>query len=51
MNPFQLALGIKVKQPMDLAIPRKRSTCHEGDKEPKRWPKNMKRRKHGPSNF
>jgi len=33
MNPFELALGAKVKQPMDLAIFITRGMCHEGGKE------------------
>ncbi len=45
MNPFQLASGIKVKQPMDLTIPRKRSTCHEGDKEAEKMAKEHEEKK------
>jgi hypothetical protein len=33
MSPFELALGIEVKQPMDLTIVRTRGTLHEGGKE------------------
>jgi hypothetical protein len=33
MSPFELTLGVKTKQPMDLAIPITRSMCHEGGKE------------------
>ncbi len=33
MSPFELALGAKAKQPMNLTIPKTRSICYEGDKE------------------
>jgi hypothetical protein len=32
MNPFELALGIEVKQPMDLTIPRIGGICPKGNK-------------------
>jgi hypothetical protein len=49
MNPFELALGVETKQPMDLTILRTRGTCCEGKRRPKRWPKNVKRGKYEPS--
>jgi len=30
MNPFELAFGVEVKQPMDLTIPKTRGNYSEG---------------------
>jgi hypothetical protein len=45
MSPFELALGVEAKQPIDLAIPRTRGTCHEGDKEAEKMAKECEERK------
>ncbi len=45
MRPFELALGVEAKQPMDLTIPRTRGTCHKGDKEAKNMAKEREERK------
>ncbi len=45
MNPFELALGVEAKQPMDLTIPKTRSTCHEGGKEAKKMAKKHEKKK------
>ncbi len=45
MNPFELALGTKVKQPMDLAILITRGMCHEGGKEVEEMAKKCEERK------
>jgi len=39
MSPFELALGIQTKQPMDLTIPRTKDTCCEGVKDVKKMAK------------
>jgi hypothetical protein len=49
MSPFELAMGVEVKQPMDLAIPKQKELIAKATRRSKRWPKNMKRGKHGPS--
>jgi hypothetical protein len=51
MSPSKLALGVEEKQPMDLAIPKKRAFVTKATRRLKRWPKNVKRRKHGRSSF
>jgi hypothetical protein len=33
MNPFELALGIEMKEPMDLTILRRNGICRKGNKE------------------
>jgi hypothetical protein len=50
-NPFELALGVEAKQPMDLAIPRTRRTHHEGDKEAEEMAKECEKRKAHASSF
>jgi hypothetical protein len=45
MSPFELALGIEAKQPMDLAIPRTRGTRLEGDNEAEKMAKECEKRK------
>jgi hypothetical protein len=45
MSPFELALGVEAKQPMDLTIPRIRGTCHKSDKEAKEMAKEREERK------
>jgi hypothetical protein len=45
MNPFELAMRIEVKQPMDLTIPRTKGTCCEGDKEAEKMAKEHEKRK------
>jgi hypothetical protein len=48
LNPFELALGVETKQPMDLTIPKRRNTCREGGKEAKEIAKEHEKRKaHG----
>jgi len=49
MNPFELALGIEAKQPMDLAIPKQEALVLKATTRPKRWPKNVKKGKEKPS--
>jgi transposase InsO family protein len=51
MNPFELALGVEAKQPMDLAILRPRNIHRRVARRPKKWPRNVKRRYHEPSSF
>ncbi len=45
MNPFELALRVEVKQPMDLAIPRTRSIHYKGGKEAEAMAKEREERK------
>jgi hypothetical protein len=45
MSPFELALGIEAKQPVDLTIPRTRGTCLEGDNEAEKMAKECEERK------
>ncbi len=45
MSPFELALEVEVKQPMDLTIPKKRGTFHKGDNETKDMAKEYEERK------
>jgi len=45
MSPFELALGVKMKQPMDLAILITRSMCHESGKEAEEMAKKCEERK------
>jgi hypothetical protein len=45
MSPFELALGIEAKQPMDLSILKTRGTCLEGDNEAKKMAKKCEERK------
>ncbi len=45
MNPFELALGVEAKQPMDLAIPKTRDIHREGSKEAKEMAKECEERK------
>jgi len=51
MSHFELALGVKVKQTMDLTIPKTRGTRCEGGKMPKIWARNLKKGNHEPSSF
>jgi hypothetical protein len=45
MNPFELALGVEVKQPMDLTIPRTRYTHREGGKQAEEMAKECEKKK------
>ncbi len=45
MNPFELVLGIEVKQPMDLTIPRTRGTHYEGGIEAEKMTKECEKNK------
>ncbi len=45
MNPFELALRVEVKQPMDLTIPRTRGIHHKGGKEAEEMAKDHEERK------
>ncbi len=45
MNLFELTLGVKGKQPMDLAILRTSDTHHESSKDAKKMAKDRKERK------
>jgi hypothetical protein len=45
MNPFELALRVEVKQPMDLTIPRTRSIHYKGGKEAEAMAKKREERK------
>jgi hypothetical protein len=45
MSPFELALGVKAKQPMDLAIFITRGMCHEGSKEVEDMTKECEKKK------
>ncbi len=45
MNPFELTLGVEVKQPMDLAIPKTKNIHHESSKEAKKMAKKYEKRK------
>jgi hypothetical protein len=45
MNPFELALGVETRQPMDIAIPKTRGTHRKGDKEVKKMAKAHEERK------
>jgi hypothetical protein len=45
MSPFELALGIEMKQPMDLSIPRTIGTHHKGSREVKKMAKEHEERK------
>jgi hypothetical protein len=45
MSPFELALGVEAKQPMDLTIPKIRGTWHKGDNEAKEMAKEHEERK------
>jgi hypothetical protein len=45
MSPFELALGVETKQPMDLAILKTRSICCEGSKEAKKMATECEQRK------
>jgi transposase InsO family protein len=45
MSPFELTLGVEVKQPMDLTITRTRSTWHKGGKEAKVMAKDHEKKK------
>jgi len=45
MNPFELALRVEVKQPMDLTIPRTRIIHYKGGKEAKAMAKKREERK------
>jgi hypothetical protein len=51
MNHFELALGVEVKQPMDLTIPKNETFATRVARRSKRWPRNMKRGNHKPSSF
>jgi len=44
MSPFELALGVEAKQPMDLTIPRTRGIRHKGHKEAKEMAKEHEER-------
>ncbi len=45
MSPFELTLGMEVKQQMDLAIPRTKGAHHEGIKDAKEMAKDHEDRK------
>jgi hypothetical protein len=45
MSPCELALVTEAKQPMDLAIPRTRRTCHKGNKEAEEMAKECEEKK------
>jgi hypothetical protein len=45
MRPFELALRVETKQPMDLTIPKTICTCHKGNKEAKNMAKECEERK------
>jgi hypothetical protein len=45
MNPFELALGVETKQPMDLAIVGTSSIHHKGGKEAKEMAKEHVKKK------
>jgi hypothetical protein len=45
MNPFELALGVEVKQPIDLTIPRTRDILREGSKQAEEMAKECDERK------
>jgi hypothetical protein len=45
MSPFELALGVEAKQPMDLTIIRTKGSKHKGDKEAKKMAKKHEKRK------
>jgi hypothetical protein len=45
MSPFELALGVEVKQPIDLTIPKKKRILHGGDNEAKKMAKEYEERK------
>ncbi len=45
MNPFELASGVKTKQPMDLAILGIRNTCCEGSNDVEEMAKDHEKRK------
>jgi hypothetical protein len=45
MSHFELALGVEVKQPMNLTIPKTRGTCCEGGKDAKNMGKEFEERK------
>ncbi len=45
MSHFELALEVEAKQPIDLTIPKKRGTIHEGDDEAKKMAKEYEERK------
>jgi hypothetical protein len=45
MSPFELALGVKTKQPMDLAILRIRNTYYEGSKDVEEMAKDHEEKK------
>jgi hypothetical protein len=45
MIPFELTLGVETTQPIDLAIPRTRGTCREGDKEAEEMVKECEEKK------
>jgi hypothetical protein len=50
MSPFELALGIETKQPMDLTILRTKDTCCEGVKDVKKMAKDHEE-SHKPLSF
>jgi len=45
MSRFELALEVETKQPIDLTIPKKRGTLHEGNDETKKMAKEYEERK------
>jgi len=45
MSHFELALEVEAKQLIDLTIPKKRGTLHEGDDEAKKMAKEYEERK------
>ncbi len=51
MSPFELALGVEVKQSMDLTIPKTRGTRCKGDKEVEKLAKEHEERKSQPIKF
>jgi len=45
MSPFELALGIEAKQPLDLTIPRTKSTCCDDSKNVEEMAKDCEEKK------
>jgi hypothetical protein len=45
ISPFELALGIEAKQPLDLTIPRTKGTCCDDSKNVEKMAKDCEERK------
>jgi hypothetical protein len=45
MSPFELALGIEAKQPLDLTIPGTKGTCCDDSKDVEEMAKDCEERK------